>query len=289
MIKAVLKDDEFLADIRSARKEHGKLHLWWLGQAGFLLQWRGHHLLLDPYLSDSLSVKYAATDKPHVRMSERVIDPRRLDFIEVASSSHNHTDHLDHETLRPLMEANPDLRFVIPEANRAFVADRLKCDPSWPIGCDDGRTVQVGPFALVGLASAHETLERDAEGRYKHLGYIVRGDAWSIYHSGDAVPYEGMAERLRQLSAPRALDVALLPINGRAPERGVPGNFFGDEAATFAKDINARLVIPMHYDMFTFNTASPKLFASEAQRLKQNYRILGCGERWSGEVNNKPS
>lgn len=225
MIKAVRKDDEFLADVEQARKERGKLHLWWLGQAGFLVQWQGHHLLLDPYLSDSLTAKYASTATPHVRMSERVIDPRRLDFIDVVSSSHNHTDHLDHETLWPLREANPDLRFVIPEANRSFVANRLQCDPSWPIGCDDGRSVQVGPFALIGLASAHETLERDAKGRYKHLGYIIRGDRWSIYHSGDAVPYQGMAERLRQLAAPHAVDVALLPINGRAPERGVPGNF----------------------------------------------------------------
>ncbi|MEJ7615732.1 MAG: MBL fold metallo-hydrolase [Pyrinomonadaceae bacterium] len=164
------------------------------------------------------------------------------------------------------------------------MANRLQCDPSWPIGCDDGRSVQVGPFALIGLASAHETLERDAKGRYKHLGYIIRGDRWSIYHSGDAVPYQGMAERLRQLAAPHAVDVALLPINGRAPERGVPGNFFGDEAATLAKDIHAQLVIPMHYDMFAFNTASPKLFAGEAKRLGQNYRILGAGERWSSET-----
>ncbi|MEJ7615733.1 MAG: MBL fold metallo-hydrolase [Pyrinomonadaceae bacterium] len=106
MIKAVRKDDEFLADVEQARKERGKLHLWWLGQAGFLVQWQGHHLLLDPYLSDSLTAKYASTATPHVRMSERVIDPRRLDFIDVVSSSHNHTDHLDHETLWPLREAN---------------------------------------------------------------------------------------------------------------------------------------------------------------------------------------
>ena len=30
------------------------------------------------------------------------------------------------------------MKFIIPEANRAFVADRLGCDPLWPIGMDDG-------------------------------------------------------------------------------------------------------------------------------------------------------
>ena len=141
LIQPVQHDDALLADIAAGqRARDGALRLWWLGQSGFLVQWRGHHLLLDPYLSDSLTTKYAATDKPHVRMTARVVDPRRLDMIEVVTSSHNHTDHLDHETLWPLLAANPGLTLVIPEANRQFVADRLDTDPAWPIGVD-GRFV----------------------------------------------------------------------------------------------------------------------------------------------------
>ena len=48
-------------------------------------------------------------------------------------------------------------------------------------------------------------------GRHKYLGYIVQGDSWTIYHSGDTVLYPGMVEILRQWS----IDLALLPINGR--------------------------------------------------------------------------
>jgi L-ascorbate metabolism protein UlaG (beta-lactamase superfamily) len=67
----------------------------------------GKYLLLDPYLSDSLTRKYAATDKPHDRLSALAIEPHALDFVDVVTSSHNHTDHLDAETLSPLFEANP--------------------------------------------------------------------------------------------------------------------------------------------------------------------------------------
>src|SRR5437764_6310880 len=122
MIEPALRDEAFLNDVRSARVDLEHFHLWWLGQSGFLIQWQGRHLLLDPYLSDSLTHKYAQTDKPHVRMTARVVPPERLDFIAVATSSHNHTDHLDAATLQPLLAANPDMRLVIPEANRAFVA-----------------------------------------------------------------------------------------------------------------------------------------------------------------------
>src|ERR1051326_6335930 len=114
MITPVLKDDAFIADVKSARSDNA-FFLWWLGQSGFLIRWRDQFLLLDPYLSDSLTKKYAQTDKPHTRMTERVIAPDKLGFANVITSSHNHTDHLDAETLLPIFKANPNAQFLIPE------------------------------------------------------------------------------------------------------------------------------------------------------------------------------
>ena len=280
LIQPVQHDDALLADINAVRaRTDGALRLWWLGQSGFLVQWWGHHLLLDPYLSDSLTAKYAATDKPHVRMTARVVDPGRLDMIEVVTSSHNHTDHLDHETLWPLLAANPGMTLVIPEANRQFVSDRLHADPAWPIGVTDGSSLDVGPFHVTGIAVAHEQLDADDQGRALHLGYLVAVGPFTLFHSGDAIPYDGMESRLLELAGGRRIDVALLPINGRLPERRVPGNFWGDEAVRFALAIGARLVVPMHYEMFAFNTETPELFESTARALGQPYRVLRCGEQ----------
>ena len=75
MIRPVRSHDALLADIRASDKRDSSFRLWWLGQSGFLLQWQSVHVLLDPYLSDSLTKKYSQTDKPHVRMTELVIDP----------------------------------------------------------------------------------------------------------------------------------------------------------------------------------------------------------------------
>src|SRR5438046_744051 len=141
MIKPVLQHEAFVADVADARAEFEHFHLWWLGQSGFLLQWRGEHLLFDPYLSDSLTKKYAGTDKPHVRMTERVIAPERLDFVDVITSSHNHTDHLDAETLRPLLQVNPQALLIVPAANVAFVAERLGVAESVPLGLRIGESV----------------------------------------------------------------------------------------------------------------------------------------------------
>ncbi len=280
MIKPLRQGDSFLDDVRSAEQRTDRFHLWWLGQSGFLLQWEGRHLLFDPYLSDSLTKKYAGTDKPHVRMTERVIDPARLDFIDIATSSHNHTDHLDAETLIPLIRANPSMSFVIAEANRRLVAERLDIDVKRPIGLDDGVQTDIDGFRVTAVPAAHEDLHRDEQGRMTHLGYVVEFGPWTVYHSGDTVRYTGIEGRLRRWS----IDVAMLPINGRKPERRVAGNLSGEEAARLAHEVGAGVVIPCHYDMFAFNTASPEPFLAEAERLGQRAIVLENGGRWSCDL-----
>jgi L-ascorbate metabolism protein UlaG (beta-lactamase superfamily) len=264
MIRPLLADDAFLADVRAAPDG---LHLWWLGQSGFLVAYGGRHLLLDPYLSDSLTRKYADTDKPHVRMTERVIDPARLDFVDVVTASHGHTDHLDPDTLRAL----PAARLIVPEAHRELAAERAGRQPT---GIDDGETVEAAGFAITAVPAAHEEIEHDADGHMLHLGYVVRCGPFALYHAGDTVRYDGMAARVGP-----GIDVALLPINGRAPERRVAGNLTGGEAAELAHEIGARLAVPMHFEMFAFNTEPPDAFVAACERLGQPYRVLRAGER----------
>jgi L-ascorbate metabolism protein UlaG (beta-lactamase superfamily) len=264
MIRPLRAGEAFLADVQAAT---GPLDLWWLGQSGFLVAYEGRHLLLDPYLSDSLTRKYAGTDKPHVRMTERVIEPERLGFVDVVTASHAHTDHLDPETLRAL----PDAELVAPEAHRELATERAGRAPT---GIDDGETVEAAGFSITAVPAAHEAIELDASGRMLHLGYVVRCGPFSLYHAGDTLPYDGMADRIGG-----GIDVALLPINGRAPERRVAGNLDGEEAAALAHELGARLAVPMHYEMFEFNTEPPDAFVAACERLGQPYRVLRTGER----------
>lgn len=273
MIKAEFKDEAFLEHVRGVGMADDTLHLWWLGQSGFLMGWRGQFLLLDPYLSDSLTRKYAATDKPHVRMSERVIDPAKLGFVSVATSSHNHTDHLDAETLLPMRAANPAMEILVPSANRGFAAQRLGVDPSQLRSMDVGDRLTLGVFEFQAVPAAHEDLAKDALGRHLYLGYVVRIGPWTVYHSGDTLRYVGMEEIL----APMKIDIALLPINGRVPERRVAGNLDGNEAAALAKAVGAKIAIPCHYNLFEFNTADPAVFRSACEQIGMRYAVLEVG------------
>ena len=302
MKEPFLSDEAFLADVDAARKRAGILDLWWLGQSGFLIHHRERWVLVDPYLSDSLTAKYAKTDKPHVRMTRRVVGPvelvKRIGVPVTITASHAHTDHLDPDTLKPI--ASLANKFIVPRSSIDLARDRSDVStPAHPViyeTTDDNSVNQIGGAAvrITAIPSAHETIERDDNGNCKFLGYVFEfystfvsaraggantmiGKEWTVYHSGDTVLYDGLVEKLR----PFKIDIALLPINGRAPERRVAGNLTGPEAAGLAKKIKAKLVIPCHYDMFEFNTASPDEFVAECQRLKQPYRVLRQGERFS--------
>lgn len=277
MITPLYRDARFIADVAAHRDRSRALNLWWLGQSGFLLEGSGSIIALDPYLSESLTKKYATTDKPHVRMSSVVISPEQIAMLELAaiSCSHQHTDHMDPETLAPIARNTPGLKLVVPRAWRALAQERSGASWAQVLGLDAGEQIEVAPFTFTAVPAAHEQIERDEHGHHRYLGYLVRVGQWTVYHSGDTMLYDGMTDMLR----PFNIDVAILPINGRAPERRVAGNLWGREAAGLAKAIGAKLVVPCHYDMFEFNTATPDEFVQECERLGQAYRVLRLGER----------
>lgn len=277
MIAALQKDEALLEDIERSNRYDDHFRLWWLGQSGFLLQFKQRHVLFDPYLSDALSEKYAGTDKPHTRISERVIHPAELGFVDIVTSSHNHTDHLDRETLLPILTAKDLTHFLVPEANRLFAAERLSLNPAFAIGMNDGERAQIPPFEFIAIPAAHNTVERDEEGRCRFLGYVVKFGDWRLYHSGDTKLFPGLEEILRE----HQVDVALLPINGDKPERRVAGNLSATEAAALGKAIGAGVVIPHHFHLFAFNTEDPANFEAACHELGTPCRVLRLGEKFS--------
>jgi L-ascorbate metabolism protein UlaG (beta-lactamase superfamily) len=277
MIKAIRKNKELLNDILACSGDYENFYLWWLGQSGYLLQYKGSRLLIDPYLSDSLTKKYHNTDKPHVRISELVIDPADLPPIDFITSSHNHTDHLDAETVLPILQKNNSCKLIIPEANRSFVCDRMQIEHEMPIGLNSGETFKTDIFSFTAIPASHNTVEKDEDGRCKFLGYMINLGEWCIYHSGDTLLYDGIDENLK-LHQP---NIAILPINGNDPSRKVAGNLNAEEAVALAKKNMIPLVIPCHYDLFEFNTVNVNSFIEIANNESQRYCVLDIGGKFS--------
>jgi L-ascorbate metabolism protein UlaG (beta-lactamase superfamily) len=231
----------------------GERSLTWLGQAGFWLDTGAHRVLIDPYLSDSLARKYAGSLHDHQRMMAPPITPEHLPQPDVVLITHAHTDHMDPDTLRPLAQRFAHLPFVVPRARLDVARQRIGQDATI-IAVTDGDRIEPLPGLIIHvLPSAHETLERDEAGDAVFLGYGVASHDLRLYHSGDCIPYEGLAERVSEL----APDVALLPVNGRDASRlaaGIPGNFTLQEAVALCQQAKIDFMVPHHFGMFAFNT-----------------------------------
>lgn len=255
---------------RACAPQDGGVLLYWLGQAGFVIECSGMRMLIDPYLSDSLAQKYRGTRYPHTRMMAPPLDPATLDRLDLVLCTHRHTDHMDPGTLRPIARRFPSVKFVVPAASVDEAMKRCGVEASRLIPVNAGQRVQALEDCYVSaIASAHETLDMDAQGLYPWLGYVIElasaQGAVKLYHSGDCVPYPELADRLAQ----HAVNLALLPVNGRDMERsgnGVPGNFTLDEAVALATAAGVPAMLAHHHGLFDFNTVSPEAIDARARQ-----------------------
>ena len=277
MIEPMRSGRALVEEIGATAPSAGMVAVWWLGQSGFLLKAAGATVLIDPYLSEHLTRKYEGTATPHVRMTRAPLRGTDLLGVNLILCSHKHSDHLDPGTLPDLLAASPTATLVVPEALTAH-ARSLGLPPDRVEGIEASETFSRPGVSVRALPSAHEGLDTDDRGRHLYLGFVVEMGGLRFYHSGDGLAYDGLADSI----GPQPLDVMFLPINGRDPARGVPGNMSAAEAVDLASQVRPRFVVPHHYDMFMFNTAPAADFEMESRRLAPGVsaRVLRVGERW---------
>ncbi|NQV35151.1 MAG: MBL fold metallo-hydrolase [Phycisphaeraceae bacterium] len=256
-----------LTDWQYVPLEANQIACWWLGQAGFLFRSRDISFIVDPYLSDSLAVKYRHAQFKHVRMMPVPVAPSDLTGLDWVFVTHEHTDHMDGSTLWDLLAANPDCHITAPMATEQRLIHDMGVERARVTLVDRDQHVQLSPgLAVHVIASAHETLEIDEAGHCACLGYMVELAGTRIYHSGDCVPYEGLSETLKALH----IDVALLPVNGRDATRtghGILGNFHFEEAVSLCCDAGIDTLVPHHFGMFDFNTVDPAVLQAKIEGL----------------------
>jgi L-ascorbate metabolism protein UlaG (beta-lactamase superfamily) len=251
--------------------EDDAVGLAWLGQAGFVLRHAGRRVLIDPYLSDHLARKYAGTEFPHERMMPAPLEAAKVRDLDWVLCSHRHGDHMDPGSLAALAANNPRCRFVAPRAELESAA-KIGLAGERLVPANDGDEIRLGGSMSVHIVpAAHETLQMNARGEHRFLGFIISMDGFTLYHSGDCVVYEGLVQRLRQWP----IDLALLPVNGRQERltaKGILGNMNFDEAKNLCLRAKIGFLIPHHFGMFAFNTV-------DAGALRQRVEDPNLGVR----------
>ncbi|OBZ13711.1 MBL fold metallo-hydrolase [Bacillus sp. FJAT-26390] len=252
------------------------LALWALGQEGFLVKWNNKTVLFDPYLTNGES----DPSGQWIRTFESPLQPSQCLDVDYVVCSHHHGDHMDKLTLQAIGQS-AKTRFIVPKAHLSLMKEWGLRDEQL-IGISHEQSLELdGGIRLEAFAAKHEQFEQDEAGEHKFLGYVAYFESIHLYHAGDTIGFPELVTWLKS----RKIDIALLPINGRdfsRNEQGIVGNCNYREAVEIAVQIDADMVIPMHFGMFSINDENPAYFVDYIHRHypAKKFHMFAPGERF---------
>ena len=261
-----------IREINEAQVEPGRLNIWWIGQEGYVFKSSTQIVYIDPYLSTYAERITKGKPNEHVRINPAPMKPEDVTHADIVFCTHDHADHIDPESIPIIAAQSPGACFVVPE----FARETMRS-----FGIDDHRIhtmkgddeLRLNDIHVYAVPAKHEQFDQDPLKGYPYLSYVIKIEGMTVLHAGDSIAYDGQVERLKK----HKIDLAFVPINGRDDFRhklDFEGNFTCEEAIQFALDINAGWTIPMHYDMFTINTADINEFRRIADQHNLRYLVM---------------
>ena len=196
----------------------------WLGQAGLLFETGGFQILIDPYFSDSV-------EKINPKNYRRV--PVEEGFFRVKPDvmvfTHNHLDHYDPETVKHFLTPERSVTVLSPKSvwdevrklggNHNYVL--FNCHTQWT----------EGGIRFTAVKAEHSDLFA--------IGVIIDDGEKKYYITGDTLYNEEIFPDI-----PDDIYALFLPVNG------VGNNMNMEDAARFARRVNARKTVPIHFGLF---------------------------------------
>ncbi|HEX6289823.1 MAG TPA: MBL fold metallo-hydrolase [Herpetosiphonaceae bacterium] len=238
------------AQIEQLAVPQGMVALWALGQSGFVVKSGTTLAVIDPYLSDAIR----AMGGPERRFPPP-LESDMLRGVDLVLCTHEHPDHTDVETLKPLLAASPAAQVVVSPQSKTLLADAGIAGERIHVP-QLGADYTIKDLRYRALPAAHYDLTIDDEGYSRWMGFLLAWGDITLLHTGDTLLVPALYQALDGLS----VDVALLPINGRdylRERQDILGNVLPREATQFAHDIGAEVLIGMHNDLFATNRLNP--------------------------------
>lgn len=231
-----------------------RIPVQYLGQSGWKLSFPELTIYVDPYLSNSVQEMDAADLE---RLKPIPYPPESVTDADYVLITHEHMDHCDPHTIPNIAKASPHAIFVGPQP----VIDILR---QW--GVEETRlklaqeawtSLSAGQVKIRATPAAHLEIVRDEQGNLACIGFLIEFRSKTIYIAGDTCL---KPEIIEAVAAHTPIHIAVLPVNEHnyyRARRGIVGNMSIREAIQFAKDIGARNMVAVHWDMFQINSAYP--------------------------------
>lgn len=224
----------------------------WLGQAGLLMETAGKIILIDPYLSNSVSKVNASNDR-RVPVEEKFLYIKP----DVIVCTHNHLDHLDPETLKYYLNTERCVTVLAPTAAweevRKFGGKhnyiRFNRHTEFTLTVKNG----VEEIRFIAVKAEHSDIHP--------IGVIIETEGKRYYVTGDTLYNTEIFEDI-----PEQIDMLFLPVNG------VGNNMNIADAKRFCEHIKPGVAVPMHCGLF--DEIDMNTFAYEPKIVPKIYQEI---------------
>ena len=265
--------------ILNTKLAEGQIAIFYLGQESILIKSKGKYLLFDGYLSDYVDKNCGSETVKWVRRYPAPVSGEELDFVDYVFCSHAHYDHTDPWTLSAIAKVNKKAKYIIPAPNvQKVIGYGVSADDIIPAYADV--SIELEDAFVTPVPAAHEELTLNENGEFDCLGFVVKLDDVTLFHAGDCCIYDGLAERVK------GADLMLLPVNGRSYfqrySRNIIGNMTCAEAAELCVITDAKMLIPMHFDLYDVNCLATSTVVEQIEATAKNlpYHIFKPGEKY---------
>lgn len=242
--------------------ESGKTHIFYVGQAGFIIKSsHGQLLAIDLYLSDC--VERLEKCIGFKRLLPKILNPFECSF-DVIIATHPHLDHFDMDSIPILMSDNKTHLFA--SVNCEAEVQKYLLDSARINYVKPGNSFIIGDFNIEFVPCDHGTGAPDA------VGVIVNVDNKKIYSAGDTCLRMDYVPFFKDKGE---IDILIAPINGAY------GNMNEVECAKFNHALGAKIVIPCHYGMFAAHGGDLGRFIKimDSEYPQDKYSIMCMGEQ----------
>ena len=230
---------DFLANINQVKVPDGKIAVFWLGQAGFLIKTDSEKLIaIDPYFSHCVERLIPEEGLGFKRLMPPLCAADDLVF-DILIISHEHYDHFDVDAIEDMMKNGRTIVYT----NSAAAAQMIDMgiDASRVRVMEKGRPITLDDCMLLPVDCDHGELAPEA------MGVILEFPHVKLYYAGDTAL---TPDRL-QVPLMARPDVAILPINGAF------GNLDSKAAAEYAAMLKCHFLIPCHFWTFPLHYGDP--------------------------------
>jgi L-ascorbate metabolism protein UlaG (beta-lactamase superfamily) len=230
----------------------------WLGHASFYIRLNGIVMLIDPVFYDIPFVK---------RYVKHALSPTGVGHVDYLLISHDHRDHCQERSIREVVRNNPQIEILT-----GLQMDKLlkRWVPAASVQCAGWyQQFRTRPALAVCFLPTRHWGKRSYNDTNTRLwgAFTIQSSTTTIYFGGDT----GFGSHFREASElfPR-IDVAILGVGAYKPSwLMTPVHISPKEAVEACNELNAAMMIPMHYGTFDLSDEPPGEPVSALKELKE--------------------